>query len=522
MSSFLIQKQFLPTISHPILDSQIKMHWIYMFFWILCFGSACSVVETTQTSHHDHTHEDEPIIYTIHSENFEVFAEHAPVIRGETTRFLIHVTWLEGHRPLQKANLTLSLKNDANQYQESTEQSIQDGIFVVNIHPSSAGTYHITLQIVIDDFREEIDMGMLDVLTESQASEHQHAEHQNTDGEEITVLKEQAWKMDFQTVPVVRQEIASNVELLGTWQYAPSQETKIVATSSGMITFTMDKPLVVGQEFEEGNSIASIHTTGFTQDNLGVQWQQKKAQWLKMSSEYERKKTLYQKGIVSKAQFEDVEQRYITAKSEYDILSQAAQNGFQQIQAPMNGRLFDIFVQNGDFVQQGDAILSLVEARPSLIEVEVPSKYIHIIPSILNLSYSVEQQWKTIDLSSAGIISQKIHPSKQTFLLSFLVPDENTAVQGSLIDVQIMHGQKKSGIVVPVSGLLEEYGSYQVVEQVSGESYVLRNVNIGQKSGDVVEIISGIDEGAWIVSRGAYLVKMISASGTIPEHGHAH
>jgi len=77
-------------------------------------------------------------------------------------------------------------------------------------------------------------------------------------------------------------------------------------------------------------------------------------------------------------------------------------------------------------------------------------------------------------------------------------------------------------VVIPENCLLENYGSYSIIVQLSGETFERRTVNIGKQNGKLVEITKGLREDEMVVSVGAFQVKMASMSGQAPAHGHAH
>ena len=93
---------------------------------------------------------------------------------------------------------------------------------------------------------------------------------------------------------------------------------------------------------------------------------------------------------------------------------------------------------------------------------------------------------------------------------------------GSLTQVQIAMGDGKQTTIVPESALLEDYGNYSVMVQLSGESFERRSITIGKRNGENVEVLKGLEAGDVVVTTGAYQVKMASMSGTTPAHGHEH
>ncbi len=94
--------------------------------------------------------------------------------------------------------------------------------------------------------------------------------------------------------------------------------------------------------------------------------------------------------------------------------------------------------------------------------------------------------------------------------------------EGSFTEAQLAVGIPANGTAIPSAALLEDYGQYSVIVQLSGESFERRNIQVGKKNGSEVEVLNGLKPGEVVVTRGAYQVKMASMSGQAPAHGHAH
>ena len=94
--------------------------------------------------------------------------------------------------------------------------------------------------------------------------------------------------------------------------------------------------------------------------------------------------------------------------------------------------------------------------------------------------------------------------------------------EGAFTKVDVAIGSTGTGLVIPESALLEDYGKYSVVVQLSGESFEMRNITIGKRNGNEVEVLSGLKANEVVVTTGAFQIKMASMSGNAPTHGHAH
>ena len=69
---------------------------------------------------------------------------------------------------------------------------------------------------------------------------------------------------------------------------------------------------------------------------------------------------------------------------------------------------------------------------------------------------------------------------------------------------------------------LEKNGRPVAFVMDSGETYFKRALRLGVRSGGFVQVLDGVKEGERVVSRGAYEIKLSTAIGAIPEHGHQH
>jgi multidrug efflux pump subunit AcrA (membrane-fusion protein) len=69
---------------------------------------------------------------------------------------------------------------------------------------------------------------------------------------------------------------------------------------------------------------------------------------------------------------------------------------------------------------------------------------------------------------------------------------------------------------------VDEDGIPIVFVQVSGENYQKRDVILGVRDGNWIEVKSGVAEGERVATDGAYVILLSTKSGTIPAHGHAH
>ena len=89
------------------------------------------------------------------------------------------------------------------------------------------------------------------------------------------------------------------------------------------------------------------------------------------------------------------------------------------------------------------------------------------------------------------------------------------------MEVYLLGQPRENVLAIPVSSLTEEQGIYFVYLQTHPDAYKKQEVRIGTNDGSLVEILSGLKAGDRVVSKGAYYIKLASASAAIP-HAHEH
>jgi multidrug efflux pump subunit AcrA (membrane-fusion protein) len=79
-----------------------------------------------------------------------------------------------------------------------------------------------------------------------------------------------------------------------------------------------------------------------------------------------------------------------------------------------------------------------------------------------------------------------------------------------------------TALVIKESALIEEQGNFYVYVQTAGESFQKREVKTGKRDGEKVQILSGVQPGERVVTKGGHQIRLSSLSGALPAHGHEH
>lgn len=103
-------------------------------------------------------------------------------------------------------------------------------------------------------------------------------------------------------------------------------------------------------------------------------------------------------------------------------------------------------------------------------------------------------------------INSVVDPESRTVKVRTEVPNPDGRLKPDMFaNVEIITDVNSQGVSVPQSALLEDNGK-TVVFVAEGNAYKQRQVQVGIKSGDRVEIIDGLNAGDRVVTKGNYLL----------------
>ena len=460
--------------------------------------------------------------HTIWTDKTELFVEFPALIVGNGSKFAAHFTVLDKHQPVREGSVTVSLIKDGKGIRNKADAPSSPGIFSPAIQPKEAGNYQLVFELTTPEYSDKISID--DVMVYATTDEAIKALGKEEDDGSISFLKEQAWKIDFQTAPVVSGKIYDVINTSGVWMPSPGSTKSLAAKSNGVVDFKMDN-LTEGTAVKQGQLLMSLNSQGLASNNLSTDIASAKAKFQQAKSEYERKKELYESKIVPKSEFEKVESSFEIARANYQSLVSGVSGGSKQIRAPFDGFIKSITVSNGDYVAQGVALVSVGTHQSKVLKTQLAPDYGLTMDNAQGIWYQDNDgQWKDVTDAEGKILSIGKDVERENPLISVFaqVNAEVEMPEGSLTPVQIAMGNATQNTTIPVNALLEDYGSYSVIVQLSGESFERRPVKIGKRNGENVEILEGLQVGEVVVTTGAYQVKMASMSGSTPAHGHEH
>lgn len=346
-------------------------------------------------------------------------------------------------------------------------------------------------------------------------AEHKHNEN------EITFPADQAARTDFKVEEIQPSTFHNVIPCTARILAAQGDEATVVAPISGVVSFG-GKRLSTGAQVLRGQSLFAISSRDLAS---GSQVDKIAAEYRRAEAEYNRLKQLVEDQIVSRSDFEAAESAYLKAKAEYDAVAARSSEKGSNVGAPIAGYITSLSVSEGDFVEMGQPMATVSQNRRLQLRADLPQRYYRELRTISTANIvdpATGESYRLADCGGRLLSVGRIADSGSTLIpVTFEFDNRNDLPQGAIVEAYLVGAPIAEALVVPVTAITEAQGLYYVYVQLDADCYERREVALGASDGERVQLLSGIEAGDRVVTRGAVNVKMAAASGAIP-HSHQH
>ena len=476
---------------------------------------------------HDHSHDEQEfptVALTAYSENIELFVDFEPMVAGKTTTMMVHVSLMnERFIPLENGTINAVFSMDGKETKSSSNKPETPGIFEMELDPELSGEGNLTFEVQTPSFTDMIRFENITVFPDLiTASRYKNP---SNSGDEITYLKNQAWNIEFSNTSVRRESFREILKTSGQVLPAPGDETVITANSNGAVLFATNKT-VIGSELKTGDHLFTISSANLTQDNPDVYFNETKAKYELSKAEFQRAEVLVKDRIISQKEYLQAKMEYENMESIFEAVSRNYSRSGQKISANSSGFLKNLMVTEGQYVEAGFPLAVVSKNKKVLLQANVSQKYYNKLPGISAANFRIISEDKVFDserMNGKVVSYGKSASANSSFIpITFEIDNIGNIIPGAIAEVYLKSSPIPDALVIPVSALMEELGNFYVFVQTGGESFQKREIKLGGNDGIQVHILSGLKENERVVTKGAYAIKLASASGAIPEHGHSH
>ena len=508
---------------------------LYLGLAIALFFVSCTSQPTHEDTHSEETHEHEDALeehdhadikqeLVAYTNDLELFAEADPFILNEGASILGHFTFLKDFKPIENAEISALLTVNG-QTTDDAGTFIQAGIYEFDLHPETTGKGSLLFKIIQNGQEKQIQLDVIVFEDDHEAIEYYETEEENHESG-ISFTKEQSWKVEFATALPVFKPFGAVIKTTALVQPSPSKTSVLTAQTSGVINFTSAN-IVEGMTVNSNQVLFSITGTGMGDDNATIKYSTAKSNYEKEKSDYERVQKLAEKQIVSQKELLASKSSFEQAEAIYRNLQQNFKPTGQVVEAPFAGSISQIFVKNGEFIEAGQRIANLIQVSSMQLKADVRQKYASQLQHIkeVTIKPTTEKGWINLDELNGKLISIGTQVSSDNFLIPvyFEIENNGSFLSGSFVEVNLKIESESNQVVIPNTALIEQQGNYFVFVQIDPELFEKRQITIGESDGIESVVKNGLLPEERIVTKGAVLVKLASASGNLDPHaGHVH
>ncbi len=470
--------------------------------------------------------EEVKVRYTAYSEHIELFAEADPFITGQTSIVLSHFSDLPEFTAVTKGAVTLKIIVNGNTTEQTLESPLRRGIYSFDIKPEVSGEG--TLEYFISTDSGDYKVVVPDVKVFSNTQEAIAAAEKNIISSTNTTVftKEQSWKIDFSSGYPIRKPFGRVIKTTAQVQSAQGDEVIVTAKTSGIISFS-ERSIIEGIKVSEGQTLLTIKASGLAENNSAVRYAEAKNNFEKAKVDYERASLLAADRIVSEKQLLEAKTLYENSKSIYDNLNQDFNAAGQVVTSPMSGFIKHLYVKNGQYAEAGQPIVLISQNKSLLLRAEVQQKYAPFLHSIadVNIRTAEDNMTYTLKELNGKVLSVGKTTTPDNYLIPLTLEIDNLRgfVPGSFVELYLKTITDNHALIIPNSAILEDQGTFFVFVQVTPELFEKREIKTGATDGSHTEVIRGLSDEERIVTKGAILIRLAQATGTLDAHsGHVH
>ena len=307
----------------------------------------------------------------------------------------------------------------------------------------------------------------------------------------------------------------------GEVQAAQGSESVVVANVAGVVSF--QRSVTEGMQVSKGASIMSISAAELHE---GDPAQRARIAYDAAKADFERASRLVESQIVSQKEFNAIKEKYENARLAYEALAKHQTHSGVEVAAPMGGYIKNLLVKEGDYVSVGQPLATITQNNRLFLLANVSERYYSHLKGISSANFKTPYDNKVYELGELN--GKVLSYGKSAGSGSFYVPvtfsfdNKGDIIPGSFVEVYLLSKPVENVISIPVEALTEEQGLYFIYIQKCKESYKKQEVKLGANNGKEVQILSGVNAGDRVVVKGAYHVKLASASAALPAHSHEH
>ncbi len=303
------------------------------------------------------------------------------------------------------------------------------------------------------------------------------------------------------TAQVVESEWEESLTAVGT--VSAARGTMVSAEVPGVVQRIAFES---GSEVREGAVLVELDADV---EKANLRAVEATAEWKGMS--LKRSEELRQRGVVSMSEMDLAQAEARNTRALADNIRAAIEK--KVVRAPFDGRAGIRLVNLGQFVKEGDPIVTFQSLDPLHVDFTLPQRRLSVLREGLELVVVTDAFAGREFKGRLTAINPEVDASTRNVKLQGTVPNKKGELRpGLFVDVRLVLEAREKVLVIPATAVVSApYGDKVFVvkpaEGGQGQVVVETPVRVGRARGDFVAVQSGLASGDTVVSAGAFKLR---------------
>jgi membrane fusion protein (multidrug efflux system) len=261
-----------------------------------------------------------------------------------------------------------------------------------------------------------------------------------------------------------------------------------------------------GYPVGRGTLLAEINQIDYELDERRSEAALKQAQasLVNAKAEYQRKESLLKEELVTKQQFDDISTKVGLADAALESARAALSISKEKlsrtkIYSPIIASVKEKKVSVGDFVRNGTSLFQIIKTNPLKLRFSISEKDVAGLKTGQDVAFSVDAFANQKFHGKISLLYPNLEEKTRTLQAEAVVPNAGQILKpGYFARIQIFTREARDAVIVPLTALLYDGPTIRVFV-VNGNQAKERIIKTGNKYGEYVEVLDGLNEGEQVV-----------------------
>jgi cobalt-zinc-cadmium efflux system membrane fusion protein len=363
-----------------------------------------------------------------------------------------------------------------------------------------------------------------------ETGEEAEAEVELTD--RVAIAPEALASLNLTYARAERVELAPSLEVPAELMPAPDRVASVGSRVAGRVVsvavntgdrVTQDQPLVTMESAEAGSAWADLMAARARESAAG--------------QAMERQQRLHDSRVTSARAFEEAAAAFEVARAE----RQAAQTRLATFGAdatgdppddparltlvsPIAGTVTARWTHPGDWVEPSNTILEVVDLSQLWLKAAVYEQEMRFVAVGQRVQVEVRALPENVFEGTVDRVEGTLDENTRSVNVRIVLPNLDRTLRPGMFAtarIQATHDHEARNLLaIPWAAVQEIDGHQAVFVRVGEGEFELRSVHTAERAGDMVEILTGLEEGEEVVADGSFLLKGQLLRSTLAEEEH--